>query len=72
MHKWMDQFGFHVNQFCLVVAIVMPMWFYSFLILLKLTWFEDLNLNIYMMQKIISQFLKNHKNHGLLSSKLMD
>ncbi len=25
MHGWVDQFGCHANQLCLVVAIAMPM-----------------------------------------------
>jgi len=53
MHKWVDQFGCHVSQFCLVIAIVMPMLLYRSWNLLKWTWFKDFNLNIYMMHKII-------------------
>jgi hypothetical protein len=64
--------GCHSSQFCLVVVIAMPVLYYRFLILLKWIWFEDLNLNIYMMHKIILQFLKNRNSHGLLNSKLMD
>jgi len=72
MHGWVDQFGCHANQFCLLVAIVMPMLLYRFLNLLKWTWFKYLNLNIYMMHKIILHYFLNHKSHGLLNSKLMD
>ncbi len=72
MHKWVDQFGYHVSQLCLVVAIVMPMLFYKSWNLLKWTWFKYLNLNINMMHKIILQNIENHKNHGFLNSKLMD
>jgi hypothetical protein len=49
----------------------MPMSLYKFKNLLKWTWFKDLNLNIYMMHKII--YKKNiRKSHGLLNSKLMN
>jgi hypothetical protein len=53
MHKWVDPFGCHVNQFCLAVVIVMLMLFYKFWNLLNWIWFNDHNLNIYMMHKII-------------------
>jgi len=58
MHGWVDQFGCHTSQFCLVVAIAMPRSLYRFLNLLKWTWFKDPNLNIYMMHKIILQYKK--------------
>jgi hypothetical protein len=63
MQKWVDQFGCHIRQLCLVVAIAMPMLFYKSWNLLKWTWFKDLNLNIYMMHKIILQILKNCKSY---------
>jgi hypothetical protein len=72
MHKWMDQFGCHVSQFYLVVAIVISMLFNRSCNLLKWTWFLNINLNIYIMHKIILQILKNRKSHRLLNSKLMD
>jgi hypothetical protein len=53
MHGWVDQFGRYASQFCLVVAIAMPMSFFRFFNLLKWIWFKDFNLNIYMMHKII-------------------
>ncbi len=56
MHKWVDQFGCHINQLCLVVAIIMPMLLYRSSNLLKWTWFKYLNLNIYIMHKIILNF----------------
>ncbi len=59
MHGWVDQFGCHTSQFCLVVAIAMPKSLYKFLNLLKWIWFKDPNLNIYMMHKIILQYKKN-------------
>jgi hypothetical protein len=72
MHEWVDQFGCHTNQLCFVVAITMPMLLYKFLNLLKWTWFKDLNLDIYVMHKIILQKNLNRKSHGLLNSKHMD
>jgi hypothetical protein len=72
MHKWVDQFGCHISQFYLVVAIAMPMLFYSSWNLLKWTWFKDLNLDIYIMHKINLQIKKNCKSHGLFNSKHMD
>jgi hypothetical protein len=72
MHGWVDQFRCHTNQFYLVVAIAMPMSLYRLKNIFKWTWFKDLNLNIYMMHKIILQFYKNRKSHELLKSKLMD
>jgi hypothetical protein len=72
MQKWVDQFECHVSQLRLAVAIAMLMLFYRSWNLLKWTWFKDLNLNIYMMHKIILQIFKNCKSHGLLNSKLMD
>jgi hypothetical protein len=30
MHGWVDQFGCHANQFCLVVTIAMPISLYTF------------------------------------------
>jgi hypothetical protein len=50
----------------------MPMSLYRFFNLLKWIWFKDLNLNIYMMHKIILQFFENRKNNEVLNSKLMD
>jgi hypothetical protein len=64
--------GVTPTNFALWVPIAMPMWLYRFKNLLKWTWFKDLNLNIYMMHKIMLQFFLNHKSHGLLNSKLMD
>jgi hypothetical protein len=63
MHKWADQFGNHVSQFCLVIAIAMPMLLYRSWNLLKWTWFKDFNLNIYMIHKIILTF--ELKIHGM-------
>jgi hypothetical protein len=53
MHKWVDQFGCHVSQFCLVIAITMLVLLYRSWNLLKWTWFKDFNLKIHMMHKII-------------------
>ncbi len=53
MHKWVDQFGCHVSQFCLVIAIALPMLLYRSWNLLKWTCFINFNLNMYMMQKIV-------------------
>jgi hypothetical protein len=39
MHKWVDQCGCHISQFCLVVVIVMPMLLYKFWNWFKWTWF---------------------------------
>jgi hypothetical protein len=55
MHEWVDQFGCHANQLCFMVAIVMPTLLYKFINLFKWTWFKYLNLNIYMMDKIIDK-----------------
>jgi hypothetical protein len=51
MHKWVDQFGCHVSQFCLVIVIAMPMLLYRSWNLLKWTRFKYFNLKIYMMHK---------------------
>jgi hypothetical protein len=59
MHGWVDQFGCHANQLFLAVAIAMPMSLYRFFNLLKLIRFEDLNLKIYVMHKIIFIFFKD-------------
>jgi hypothetical protein len=59
MHKWVDQFRCHVSQFCLVIAIVMPMLFYRSQYLLKWTWFMDFSLNIYMMHKTMDFWTQN-------------
>jgi hypothetical protein len=72
MHGSVDQFGCHANQLCLVVTIAMPMSLYKFFKSLKLTWFKDLNLNIYMMHKIVLQLFKICKSHGFFNSKFMD
>jgi hypothetical protein len=72
MHGWVDQFGCHASQFCLVVTIAMPMSLYRFLNWLKWTWFKYLNLNIYMMHKIILQIYKIYKSNGLLNSKFIN
>jgi hypothetical protein len=53
-------------------VIIMPMLLYRSRNLLTWTWFKYLNLNIYMMHKIILQIKKNPKSHGLLNSKFMD
>jgi hypothetical protein len=72
MDGWVDQCGSHANQFYLVVTIAMPMLFYRFQNLLKWTQFLKINLNIYMVHKIILQNFKNRKSHELLNPKLMD
>jgi hypothetical protein len=36
MHGWVDQFGHYASQFCLVIAIAMPMSFYRFLKFIKM------------------------------------
>jgi hypothetical protein len=72
MHGWVDPFGCRADRFYLVIAVAMPMSLYRFKNLFKWTLFKDLNLNIYMMHKIILQICKNRKSHELLKSKLMD
>jgi hypothetical protein len=42
MNKWVDQFGCHTSQFCLVVGIAMPMLIYRSWNLLKWIFFKKL------------------------------
>jgi hypothetical protein len=60
MHGWVDQFGCHATQFCLVVAIIMPVSLYRFKNLLKWTWFKDLNF----------EYLHDAQNHFTNFKKL--
>jgi hypothetical protein len=64
--------GVTQNNYTFMVAIAMPMLLYKFINLLQWTCFKNINLNIYMMHKIILQNLKDCKHHRLLNSKLVD
>jgi len=72
MHGWVDPFGCHAHRFYLVVAVAMPTSLYRFQNLFQWIFFKHLNLNIYLMHKIILPICKNHKSHQLFKSKLMD
>jgi len=72
MHAWVDPFGCRAHRFYLLVAFAMPTSLYRFQKLFKWTFFKHLNLNIYLMHKIILPICKNRKNHQRFKSKLMD